>query len=94
MDDAEQSCVLIEVAQYAINVAAGLDQVKAEWDSSNNKAYEDAPSVMPAELVKLHLYQFFKIALVMRAWKERLGERITSGALRRRGSRCEYQLVS
>lgn len=54
----EQQTVKLDVAKFAVRLLNGLAVVQAERDSQNGTAREQAPPVMPAELVKFRTGKF------------------------------------
>jgi hypothetical protein len=53
LDEQEQRDALRQIARFAIHFVAGCDGVRAERDADNNAAFQDAPPVVPQQLVKL-----------------------------------------
>jgi hypothetical protein len=45
---------------FAMELVAGLQDVKADWDNTNRPFNSDAPLVLPAQLVKLHTSMFIQ----------------------------------
>ena len=58
LPDDEWSHVLCHVMRYAIHIVDGLSVVQAERECNNSAAFDEAPPVMPAELVKLRTGHF------------------------------------
>ena len=54
----EQQTMKLDVAKFAVRLLNGLAVVQAERDSQNGTAREQAPPVMPAELVKFRTGKF------------------------------------
>ena len=76
MSDDEKLDVVLEVATHVLNLVLGLQSVRAERDASNLPLAQDAPPVLPAQLVKLSPRMFVKDILtphreqLARKWTE------------------------
>jgi hypothetical protein len=53
----------VEIALYAITLIIGFQSVRAERNNANFPRTQDAPLVLPAQLVKLHPGAFFRNVL-------------------------------
>ena len=77
-----QMGVINEIATYTMALVAGLQSVKAERDDNNRPSEEDAPPVLPGQLVKLHHRAFLSDVLDPRrqhassSWSEESVEQI------------------
>jgi len=54
LDVLNQELVVKEIGMLVMELVAGLEDVKAEWDGMNRPLDSDAPLVLPAQLVKFH----------------------------------------
>jgi hypothetical protein len=52
-----------QLAQYAMFIVTGLNNIRAERDKNNESLEQDAPSVMPNQIVKLHHGDFIEQVL-------------------------------
>jgi hypothetical protein len=77
--------VVKQVALYVMHVLLGLNNVKAERDNNNDPLYDEAPHVMPAQLVSMRPGAFVKdVVNVFRAqlsrfWDEQMIDKIEDG---------------
>ncbi|CAK9254857.1 unnamed protein product [Sphagnum jensenii] len=85
LDTVGKEEVVKQVALYVMRVLLGMNNVKAERDSNNDPLYDEAPLVMPAQLVSMHPGAFVKdVVNVFRAqlsrfWDEQMIDKIEDG---------------
>jgi hypothetical protein len=85
LDTVGKEEVVKQVALYVMRVLLGLNNVKAERDSNNDLLYDEAPLVMPAQLVSMRPGTFVKdVVNVFRAqlsrfWDEQMIDKIEDG---------------
>jgi hypothetical protein len=85
LDTVGKEEVVKQVALYVMHVLLGLNNVKAERDSNNDPLYDEAPPVMPAQLVSMRPGAFVKdVVNVFRAqlsrfWDEQMIDKIEDG---------------
>ncbi len=85
LDTVGKEEVVKQVALYVMRVLLGLNNVKAERDNNNDPLYDEAPPVMPGQLVSMRPGAFVKdVVNVFRAqlsrfWDEQMIDKIEDG---------------
>jgi hypothetical protein len=85
LDTVGKEEVVKQVALYVMRVLLGLNNVKAERDINNDPLYDEAPPVMPTQLVSMRPGAFVKdVVNVFRAqlshfWDEQMIDKIEDG---------------
>jgi hypothetical protein len=85
LDAAAKAKVIREIARYYMFIISGLTNVRAERDDNNNPLEEDAPPVLPAQLVKLRPGVFIEQVLephrghLSRLWSEESIDQVEEG---------------
>ena len=82
LNDDIKNAVIVEIASYAITLIIGLRSVRAERNNANLPRAQDAPPVLPAQLVKLCTGAFFRDVLrphrihISKFWHEEIVDNI------------------
>jgi hypothetical protein len=72
INEDEKNAVLMEIARYVIEMISGIDAVKAERDNNNLPHVQDAPPVLPGQLVKLRHSAFIRD--VLKPYREQINK--------------------